>query len=345
MTLLPLMNKVTPLIAVAALVIAGYNYYLTHQKNTNLAQENTQLASQISQLKQQQNGFKQELNKETTDWRDSHQELTAKIKAFSTQVQTLSPKGNQSQDWLLLKARYYLELAQINAHWINSSGDQSTEALLQQADAILGQMNTAELFTIRQVIAKEILALKTAHQLDIPGLLSQLDALQSNIASLHLQTNLSFNTNAERAPEQSSSSSTLSNWQAHLQNSFDFLGKLVVVRRNDEEIKPLLSPIYESLLKENIRLNIQEAQWAILNHNSLAYQLALKQAIAILKKGFNEHLADTTPLVQQLTELQKINVLEEKIEVGEALPFINQLIEQKQLTSHENNNNKGGQKQ
>jgi uroporphyrin-3 C-methyltransferase len=108
------------------------------------------------------------------------------------------------------------------------------------------------------------------------------------------------------------------------------LNKLVVVRRDNEDIKPLSSPLFASILKESIRLNLQEAQWAILNNNSMAYQFALTQAVLTLKKGFNEHLSNKTALLNQLRELQKINLPQESPSVGEALPLINQLIEQKQ---------------
>ena len=62
-----------------------------------------------------------------------------------------------------------------------------------------------------------------------------------------------------------------------------------------------MSPLYESILKESIRLNLQEAQWAILNNNPAVYQLALKQAITNLKRTFNETSQDIHIFTQTIT--------------------------------------------
>ena len=338
-------NKVTLLISFVALAFAGYSYWSNHQLRTNLVQENNELSTQFQQLKTEQNSLQHELNKQTSELGNNQQEFTKKIGAFAKEVQIIRQKDNQGQDWLLLKARYYVELAQINAHWINNSEDQSTEALLEQADTILGQMKTAELFKIRQIIAKEVLQLKSANHLDIPGLLSQFDAIQTNIGKLQLQQTLSLKADlADTINEKPAPAVTTGfSWKTQFNNSIDMLGKLVVVRRSDEEIKPLLSPVFESLLKESLRLNIQEAQWALLNRNSLAYQLALKQATATLQRGFNKQLANTSTLIEQLKDLEKINLVAEKIEVGQALPLLNELIEQRLITPSETTNKTGGQ--
>ncbi len=335
-------KNILPLvIAFTALAFTGYSYYQSHDINSHLAQKNKELSRQLRQLRHEQNNVTQELNEQKTLLESNVHQLEKQLNLFSNQIETLQQKGNQSQDWLLLKARYYLELAQINAYWMNNSKDQSTVALLEQADTILGQMNTSELFKIRQIIAKEILQLNSIPHLDIPGLLSQLDAIQTSIAQLHLQKTSSFTEDVNS--KTSNLVSTNSTWKNQLNNSLNILEKLVIVRRNDEPIKPLLSPLFESLIKENLRLNIQEAQWAIINQNPMAYQLALKQAITNLTQEFNPQLTSTSSIIQQLHNLEKINLAVEKIKVGQALPLINELIEQRKPIS-EPLNETGGQK-
>jgi uroporphyrin-III C-methyltransferase len=320
----------TAAIAVFALFISGYNLYANNDATKQTAKANERLAADVRQLKQQHQALVEQLKEKMDALEKTTHSFNEKINNFNNQIQIISTqKNNKNQDWLLLKVRYYLELAQINAHWSVNSQDESTLTLLQQADTILAQIKTTELFKVRQIMAKEILQLKEENTLDVPGLLSQLDALQNRIITLNGQS-LSFYSvakNVDPAP-----SLTDATWKSRLQNSFNMLKALVVVRRNDESIKPLLSPIYESLLKESIRLNIQEAQWAIINTNTTAYQFALKQAIITIQRGFNDHQTNTTAVIQQLADLQKINLTQEKPNVGQALPLINQLIEQKQLS-------------
>lgn len=329
-------NKLTLVIAIAALTLTGYNQYSGLQHNNNLERKNKELQGQVQRLQEEQKDINQELNTKTTALVSSKQELEAKISEFTKEVQALRQKGNQSQDWLLLKARYFLELAQINAHWQNTN-EQSTTALLQQADLTLAQMNAAELFKVRQVIAQELQQLKTANHLDLPGLLSQFDALQTSIDKLDLQKSLSFKETNKQTPNAKPADSS---WKAQLNNSLDLLGKLVVVRR-DNEIKPLISPVFESLLKESLYLNIKEAQWAIINQDPMTYQLAIKQAITTLQRGFKQ--LNTSMLIKELEELKKINIAAEKIEVGAALPLLNELIDQRQVINPKNK--LGGQKE
>jgi uroporphyrin-III C-methyltransferase len=324
-----LIGIIASVIAVVALLIAGYSLYTIHNAAQNLTETNKRLASDLRQMKQQQLVLVQQIKEKTKALQKTNNSLDEKINNFTNQIQMISTqKSNQNQDWLLLKVRYYLELAQINAHWSVNSKDDSTLTLLQQADIVLAQIKAPELFKVRQIIAKELLQLKEASSLDVPGLLSQLDAIQNSISQLNNQS-LSFNPVIE---DTKTSPSADSSWRTRIQYSLSMLKKLVVVRRNDEEIQPLLSPTYESLLKESIRLNIQEAQWAIINNNPTVYRFALNQALATIKRAFNEHLSNTTAIINQLTNLQKINLIQEKLKVGQALPLINQLIEQKQLS-------------
>jgi uroporphyrin-3 C-methyltransferase len=333
-----IMITLTPLIAVAALLITGYSYYSSIRLNQSMTKENKQLATELRQLQQQQNGLQQHLSTKTNEQQQTIHEVKQKIADASKQIQSLSnQKGTKNQDWLLLKARYYLELAQINAHWNSSANDHSTSELLQQADTILGQINTSDLFKIRQTIAQEIMSLKTENTLDIPGLLSQLDALQNSVSELNFQTAVNPNNNLNGKEEKSSASEP--SWKTHLHDSLGVLSKLIVVRRNDEEIKPLLSPIYESILKESIRLNLQQAQWAIINSSQTTFQLALNQALATLKRGFNEHLSNTAVIINQLIKLQKVQVNQEKPEIGQALPQLNELIDQ-QMTKPDDHDNR-----
>ncbi len=94
-----------------------------------------------------------------TDISQTQTNLQNKIQQMNKDLQAaLREHFDQKQDWLLLKARYYLELAQINAHW--SDDQQVTIALLQQADALLRTIPDQQLFTVRQAIAQEITQLQ-----------------------------------------------------------------------------------------------------------------------------------------------------------------------------------------
>ena len=316
-------------IAIASMAIAICAIQFNYKLQTKLVNKNNHLKTEIAQLKLAQTNKQEQVETKTNDIKQTQDTLQNKLDDLSKQLQTaMDQKLYQNQDWLLLKARYYLELAQINAHW--SDNFNAAISLLQQADKLLEQLPAPKIFAVRQAIAKEITQLKAIPIVDIAGLLSQLDAAQTSVDNLTIQTTIAQTepTTETETPQAANPSSA---WKTRLQDSVNLLEKMVVIRRDDENIRPLMSPLYESILRESIRLNLQEAQWAIINNNPVVYQLALKQATLNLKRTFNQTSQNTVALLKQLNDLQKIKMTQEKPVIDLALPLLNQLIDNKEL--------------
>ncbi|MBI2785397.1 MAG: uroporphyrinogen-III C-methyltransferase [Legionella longbeachae] len=330
---------VTIIIALGALCTASYTLFLNKQLLNQLDHENNNFSAQLQQLEHKLDNDQEQFHTKINNTQEIQTQLQSKFEHLSKQVQNaMSQRLYQNQDWLLLKVRYYLELAQINVHWTNDFD--SAIALLQQADHLLTQLNDVKILDIRQALAKDIAQLQTMPTLDIAGVLSELDAVQTSINDINIPFPIN---NSESATEKSSTSkSTPSAWRLRLHDSVNLLEKLVVIRRNEKDIKPLMSPILETLFKEKINMNLQEAQWAVLNKNPFVYQLSLKQAIKNLKLNFNENTQNTEALIKKLTELQKIQLTEKKPNIDSALPMLNDLIDAKKLLENQKNNDGQG---
>lgn len=335
---LSLIISLTSLLAFLAIIISIYSIQLDKQFQNHQLVENKKLTDELGRIKAEQNTVQKLLDNNANHLQQIQSDLTSKMDSLNKELQTaMKQKLYQNNDWLLLKARYYLELAQINVHW--SDNFNTSVALLQQADALLKGMNIPKIFTIRQIIAKEIAQLKSISVVDITGILSQLDAAQAAINNLSIQSVVDQQEVLNHITKSEESGKT--GWRNRLQDSVNFLEKLVVIRRHNENIQPLISPLYESAIKENIRLNLQEAQWAILNNNPAVYQFALNQAIANLKRVFNESSQNTDALIKQLSTLQNVKLTQEKPVVGQAIPLINQMIDNKELLVDQANSKKG----
>lgn len=323
-----LFTGLTFIIAIAAIIIAVYTIQLNQQLQQKLVDEKNALATQMEQLKQTQSTTQEQIDIKAEGIQQNHTDLQSKLDSLNKQWHSaMSQRLYQNQDWLLLKARYYLELGQINTFW--SDNFKATIALLQQADDLLKQVNEPKIMDVRQAIAKEISALKATPTVDVAGLLSQLDAAQISVSNLTIQSTI--DESETEAQTETPKTPNPSAWRTRLQDSVNLLEKLVVIRRDDEDIKPLMSPLFESILRESIRLNLQEAQWAILNNNPVVYELALKQAIMNIKRTFNEEAQNTSALIKQIKELQQIKLTQEKPVIGQALPLLNQLIDSKEV--------------
>lgn len=331
-----LIPGITLAFSLIALILSLFTMHSTTEKQTAIQNEKNFLLSKINHLKKTQKTIQEKILDNINSIQQTESSLQTKLDSINKELQqSISQKQYQKQDWLLLKARYCLELAQIDVHW--SDHYNASIALLQQADSLLQELNSPKIFEIRQIIAKEIAQLKAIPKLDVTGLLSQLDAAKASVNALTIQLSDTNSISNENSPSNTQQNAENSSWRKQFQNSVNLLEKLVVIRRNEEPIQPLLSPLYEALLKESIIIHLNEAQWAILNNNPEIYQLVLKQATKNLAKTFNPQAAITVALLKQLNELQNVQLNVEKPKIGLALPELNQLIDDKDGMSKQEN--------
>lgn len=315
-------------VALAALAVGGYSLVHEQQLQQQLKLKNTEYSSQIAEFKKYQIQSQNEFTAHTQSMQQTQTELKQKIIQLNTQLNTvLNQNLYQSQDWLMLKARYYLELAQINSHWTTHFS--VSAALLKQADDLLKQLHQEPIFAVRQALAMEINELNSVPIVDIAGLLSQLDAVQLSVDKLSIQS--SIEPLKSLTEEEKSKTGAVSPWRARLQSSFNLLEKMVVIRRDNDDIQPLMSPVFESMLRESIRFNLETAQWAILNNNPTVYQFALKQALLNIKRVFKQDNPSIKTLLAQLATLQEVALNQTKPKPGNALTLLNEIITQKDL--------------
>ena len=308
------------LIALIAITASFYSMHTTQQTTQRL----NLLRTEVSLLKEHQMDAKTLFDNTLTTTKESEDTLKNELNSVKKQLQvTLQQSRYLSKDWVLLKARYCLELAQINAHWSDNSD--TTIALLQQANLLLAPLEDQHSFNVRQAITKEIIQLQSIATLDIAGLLSQLDAIDDLLIKLPLKPVV-----VPVSPNTTTTTHTkTSTWGEYLQSSMDVLQRLIVIRRHDETIQPMASPAYESMLRESLHLNLQQAQWAILQHNETLYQRSLTQARQQINQAFEPNTAATNLVSHQLQSLQQIHLTQQKPILDESLRLLNQLIETK----------------
>lgn len=319
-------------ITIVAIIASSSSLYLIKtslQLRQSMEQQTQNLVTQLRTLKQQQSETQAQFDTSISTISESQQKLQDQLNAVNKHLQsTLQQRSYQTNDWLLLKARYCLELAQINTHW--SDNWQTTLALLQQADTILTNTHDQQVFKIRQAIAKEMIQLRSMPTIDLPGLLSQLDAALDMTRQLPLKPMMAPIDRTNQITQTGGPSS--STWRQRLKDSTDILERLIVVRHHDDNVLPLPSPAYESLLRESIRLYLQEAQWAVLQANEAVYQFSLAKAMKKINVSFAPNVSETTIILKQLQDLQKVHLIQPKPILDQALPLLNQLIESNDKT-------------
>lgn len=227
----------------------------------------------------------------------SQEQIAAQIQSQHQQIQKLrQEQPSQTVDWEIQKARSYLELAQINAEW--SQNRNATLNLLRQADFILVHSNHPNTAALRQAIAQDIAALSQIPSVDIIGILAKLKAAAREVTQLNGRPAM-HDQNPAPVTEHNGT------WRDNLNESVQQLEGFIRIHHQDDAWMAPLNPEYLAILRENIRMNIQQAELGLVEQHASLYTAALNAAIKSICFGFQQDDPKTKALIQSLQDLKK----------------------------------------
>ena len=285
-----------------------------------------ELQTTLNRLTQQQQQLNHSLQTSNELFQSKQAALQQQFNALSKKVET-TPNGEatQTQPWLLNKAQYYLEIAQMNSQATHDPA--TTITLLQEADTLLQSISDERVVNIKNTITKEISELQALPTVNISELFKKLDHAQKMVLKLRLKPILTKTSQEPTIPL---------SWHEQLQASLRLLEKLVVIRHYDQEKESKFSPLNQMLLHEQLSMNLQKAQWAVLQRNQTIYQQSLMQIINLLQPylALKEEGAQQdsqlklNDFLNQIQQLQQININLPKIDLSQSLKELNEVINQ-----------------
>ena len=224
-------------------------------------------------------------------------------------------------DWYLSEATYLARLASQRLQTERST--KNPIALLLQVDAILVKLDESDLLAVRSAIAEDISRLRLAGEVDVEGVILELNALSRQIDQLEL---IEFATKEASVIEKSEGTAlvgteeeTLSQRFSNLISEFSQgLSKLIKVRQRDRPIEPILLASEEVIVRNNLRLFLQQAANAVLREEKDIYTISLGGAQEWLTTHFQMNPSSTL-LQDRLAYLEKKKIVQE-------LPNINRSI-------------------
>ena len=302
------------LFTLLTLCVALSALYMNLQLTQNVNHSNKLLNASLNRLTQQENNTALRLKAHRAVTRSHEDRAKQARNTLEKHVKTtLAEYQNLPDDWRLLKARHLLKMASLNAHW--GTNNTSTTAMLKEADTILAPLHNPALLAVRKAIALDVHAIQSAPTTDITVLLTQLDAALESTSSLSINPLPQKETTATTA-----TSNNVTHPVLH------FFKHLVTIQYNPNQLLPKPTLAFEAMLRATIRLNLAEAQWAVLEQNNAVYQLALNQAIHGLEHSFVSNAASTKALIQLLSTLKQTQLYSEQVIPDKALTAINQVI-------------------
>ncbi|NHN38601.1 hypothetical protein G8764_14930 [Pseudomaricurvus alcaniphilus] len=273
--------------------VLGFYGWQWQQQQLAVQNELRQELKQLSALQSLKGQVERLAARETVDPRQWHEgldtlaALQAQVARQGNRIQNMSTTSRS--DWQLAEAEYLLRLA--GQRLLMERSGSGALALLQSADNILLQLDDLELFEVRGQLARDMTALKLAPQVDRSGLYLRLSALAEQVTALPVarQPLPPEKPSPIAAVEPITASASTGLWQK-LRHNFNAamqkLGDQVKVRHHDQPLPPLLPPDAEQYLRQNVRLNLEQAQLALLRQETVVYSASLERAENLLRQFF-----------------------------------------------------------
>jgi uroporphyrin-3 C-methyltransferase len=207
--------------------------------------------------------------------------------------------------WVLAEVSYLSKLALYNLMYENNPV--LAGKLLETADQRLLAANSPGLQAIRQAIANNIVLLNGLPKIDTGGLIARINALSQQIENIPLIPS-QLPQDHQNTLTQTSPSPQMSLWQRLWNGFLQTLKEMLIIRRHQSPVEPLITTEQRNFLIQNIQLKLSLAQWAILHQQTEIYQQSLQEVYTWISRYFLQNASTTQAMLQSIKELQRMNV-------------------------------------
>lgn len=278
--------------------VFGYGYFQLSRINLSLAK---QLQAVGMTAKEAQTKMTN-LDNTVKALQEAKQKTQEQLMPLEQTVSEL--RGSQKGDterWQAAEAQYLVKLA--NAQLTFNQNPALALTILQNADQILQPLSNSLFQPIRQALSNDIAALRAIPAMDVDALFARLSEVNSRIDRLPLP-----NEPVKSEPVNRMALPKLSWWKTSLNQTWETLQKIVVIRRNTANALPLVLPEEKLFLYQNLHAQVEGAMWGLLHHNQIVYQASLLRAIAWIQQYFPANSNEVKVILENLQALEKINV-------------------------------------
>jgi len=214
----------------------------------------------------------------------------------------LSMQKSQSEWQAASEIKYLITMANDQLQFTHNIN--MTMQLLQQADKALQSSNDAHSLELRKALALDLANLEAKPKVDVTSIYLRLNALNDLMDKLPLPMQPLMADHSQSAGKMNETSA----WKSMVNSTVQGLSKIVIVRKNDASALPIIMPDEKIFLYQNLHAELASASWGLLHENAVVYTESLARTIAWIEQYFVQDAQETKSILQQLTELQKMNV-------------------------------------
>ena len=346
------------LLALAALALSAYTYWLQREASLNVQSAGVDLAAVEessatlkrevqTELKSYLNTFSTDSDKLVNDITKSNrkvqqdlkldvEELSARLAVNEDQIVTL--KGfSDAAKYAYVKAEieYFLQTANNRIDLAKDSG--TALAALEAADERLGLLSDPSLRRVRAQVLDEIQALKAVEQPDIELIALTLASIAKQVPNLPLRMDDEKDYYQEeiKLKEGTGFRVGMSNVWRSMKGTLD---KLVEVRDATPSDVPLMKIEDLNLLYVNLDIQIQSARLASLKGDAKNYKISLESATRLLSVYFDTEKNQVNALIKSLNEIKDANLSPELPDITQSLLMLRQLRSADKADAEETSN-------
>ncbi|WP_040306729.1 uroporphyrinogen-III C-methyltransferase [Agarivorans albus] len=288
-------------------------------KEQNLISAQASSNNQISELSQSVAGQNQAMAA-----LQAQLELTEQNrKTIERQLALLNIKD--ANHWRLNEANYLLQLAAYKL-WLEQD-PVTAIALLTEADNSINNADDPHLLPLRRAINTDVQLLKSIPLVDKEGIAFRLEGILQQAESLQLAE---IELPEAVAAQDNQLSADSADWQDNLAKSWrKFSENFITVRRRDGQVEALIEPQHAWYLKENLKLQLQQAEQALFRSQGELFKAKLQRAEQWVSEFFIQN-SQAQAMIEDLKQLQQLEIVDKLPEQLSSLGAAEQAIKERQ---------------
>ena len=306
----PRAKRISPwlFVAIAALALAGWQWFETRQRLVDVQQELSQKLAEFDTANKEDRGA-QKLSREQIDGLQARLGAVdgklAEFQAQSTTLQALYQDIARSREELaLIEVEQAIVLA---GQQLQLAGNLPVAVLaLQTADAQLARLDRPAHLALRKALAKDLARLNALPFVDMSGISLRLEQVLVGVDKLPL---VSYG-RPEKTAENEIAAESKTWWQRTGGAVWQEMKGLIRIQRFDREDVALLAPGQGYLLRENLKLRLLNARLALFARDQWTFRNELKVAQDMLNRHFeaNDKAVQTAQTTLRQMTASEINV-------------------------------------
>jgi uroporphyrin-3 C-methyltransferase len=232
--------------------------------------------------------------------------------ALDALYRELSPSRDE---WALTEVEQVLMLA---SQQLQLAGNvRGALAALQVADTKVQRLDRPQFVPLRRALARDMDRLKAVPYVDVAGLSLRLDQAIAQVDALPLALDERIGPPAPVASPQDESA-----WRRLLRSAWQEMRQLVRIENIDRPEVPLLLPQEQFFLRENLKLRLLSARFALLFRDQANFRADLTTADAWLGKYFDARSKPVQSMQTLLRQLKATDMSTELPGLGASLDAV-----------------------